>query len=455
MLLSRLSLLLACWPLCLQAAPLPRHEFDQRLYLSAGESPDYQSRFMDADTEPNGVLRYEPRYQWRSDTSEWHRWDAQLRAKFLVSAGQASSLQVDDTGQVEEDEQYAELRDAWVRRRMLVGQPALSLVLGRQSFKDDEGLYWDFPLESLSLQYQASRWRGQLTLGQQLASWRSDGSQLDPRAEDIRRVLFSLGHQWRPGHWWDWRIHGQQDASGRQTERLSEQLDGQDFDGVWAGLRLAGESGSDNHAGYIVNAIYQYGELRRYGVSGGQSEKLSQKVIEGGLFTADLYGRLDSLSWRPTLGVRMGTTNSPGNANDGYFENSAMSNRRLGVADLSTSILGDMLDFEMHNLAFGAAYYRQQLWPRAEMEIMAGSLQRRNEQLPSRSNIRNPQLPGDKDLGRLLNLSFGWRAFPRAVTENRQMRLSTRVSYSMFDMGDAYQRPEPVHQVLLIIAGRW
>ena len=207
------------------AAPLPIHTYDQRLYFSAGESPDYQKLYIDDKTEPNGLLRYEPRYYWRSGDSEWHRWDAQLRAKLLVAVGRPSSLQADENGRIREDEHYAELRDAWVRRRMLFGSPSLSLALGRQSFKDEEGVIWDLPLESLNLEYRSTLWRANLAAGQQQATWRSDDSDLDPRDEDIGRVLAGVGKQWLPGHWWDLQLHYQDDTSGDPEDRLEGLMD--------------------------------------------------------------------------------------------------------------------------------------------------------------------------------------------------------------------------------------
>ena len=97
MLLQRCSgLLCVLWGTLLPVTvigvePLPRHEYDQRLYLSAGESPDFRQRFVDGNNETNGVFRYEPRYHWRSGETEWHRWDAEVRGKLLVAAGQPSS----------------------------------------------------------------------------------------------------------------------------------------------------------------------------------------------------------------------------------------------------------------------------------------------------------------------------------------------------------------------------
>ncbi|MCG8438330.1 MAG: alginate export family protein [Pseudomonadales bacterium] len=437
------------------AAPLPRHEYDQRLYLSAGESPDYQQLFQDGSTEANGVLRYEPRYHWRSGDTEWHRWDAEVRAKLLVAAGRPSSLQADENGRIREDEHYAELRDAWVRRRMLFGQPSLSLALGRQTYKDEEGLMWDGPLESLHFAYQASQWRAMVAVGQQLSSYRSDDSDLDPRDEDVRRVFLGAGQQWLPGHWWDWQMHWQDDVSGTQKERIDDLLDVRDFNGYWSGLRLQGEAGSDTRIGYILNGIYQEGNSKTFVASGAGGAQSDESIIRGHFWMAELYGRLDNLSWRPSLGVRAASTDAPETDRDGYFQSRLQSNRRAGVADLSTGVFGDMLDYEMHNLEFVAAYYRQQLWPRADLEVLGGALKRMDPALRVSSPIRNPLVGGEDDLGRVLNVALGWRSYPLAISERRQMQLSARLSYSAFEMGDAYQRAEQIHQVLLVIAGRW
>ena len=442
-------------PLLPQAAPLPEHEYDQRLYISAGESPDYRKRFLDDETETNGVVRYEPRYHWRSDHTEWHRWDAEIRAKLLVAAGRPSSLQTDDNARIREDEHYGELRDAWIRRRLLFNQPALSLALGRQTYKDEQGLLWDLPAESLNLAWQASQWRGGLVVGEQLSAWRTDDPDLDPRDESIRRVLASLGQQWLPGHWWDLRVHYQDDNSGSQADRPEDVLDVRDFTGYWAGLRLQGEGGSGPRIGYTLNALFQEGDSQWYGISGTGNRLLDEDRVQGYLWLAELYGRVDKGRWRPAFGVRLASTDRPESHRDGYFQSRVQSNRRPGVADLSTGVLGDLLDYEMHNLAFFAAWYRQQLWPRAELEVLAGALQRRDATLAVRSPIRNPLVPGEEALGSVVNVALGWRSFPLAITERRQMQLSTRLSYSAFEMGDAYQRGEQIHQVLFVIAGRW
>lgn len=437
-------------------APLPIHTYDQRLYFSAGESPEYLKLYLDDETEPNGLLRYEPRYYWRSGDSEWHRWDAQLRAKLLVAAGRPSSLQADENGRIREDEHYVELRDAWVRRRMLFGSPSLSLALGRQSYKDEEGVIWDLPLESLNLEYRSTLWRANLAVGQQLTTWRSDDSDLDPRDEDIARVLAGVGQQWLPGHWWDLQLHYQDDTSGDQVERLEDLLDVRDYTGYWAGLRLHGEGGHAPALGYTVNALFQEGDLQRYVIDGEGSRVDSEDRVQGFMVQGEFYGRIDSLSWRPALGVRAATTDKPDFAvNDGYFQSRVQSNRRPGVADLSTGVLGDLLDYEMKNLAYAAAWYQQQLWPRAELEVLAGTVRRLNSSVPVNSRISNPLVQGEEHLGNVVNVALGWQSFPLALSERRQMQLSARLSYSAFDMGEAYQRPEQIHQILFVIAGRW
>ncbi|RJG16047.1 histidine kinase [Alcanivorax profundi] len=436
--------------------PLPRHEYDQRLYLSAGESPDFRQRFVDGNNETNGVFRYEPRYHWRSGETEWHRWDAEVRGKLLVAAGQPSSLQTDDNGRIREDEHYAELRDAWIRRRMLFGQPSMSLALGRQTYKDEEGVIWDLPLESLNLDYQSTHWRAHLVAGQQFTTFRSDDSDLDPRDEDIFRVLAGVGKQWMPGHWWDLRLHYQDDDSGAQIEQLEDLLDVRDFTGYWAGVRLHGEGGKATTVGYSVNALFQEGDLVRYEIDAVQGLIQSEDRIQGYLIQGELFGRLDRLSWRPSLGVRAATTDEPDYlVSDGYFQSRVQSNRRAGVADLSTGPLGDLLDYEMKNIAYAAAWYRQQLWPRVELEVLAGSVQRLNDTVRVNSPIRNPLVEGETHLGNVANMALGWQSFPLAVSERRQMQLSARLSYSIFDMGEAYQRPEQIHQILFVIAGRW
>lgn len=438
------------------AAPLPIHTYDQRLYFSAGESPDYLKLYIDEQTEPNGLLRYEPRYYWRSGDTEWHRWDAQLRAKLLVAVGRPSSLQADENGRIREDEHYAELRDAWIRRRMLFGSPSLSLALGRQSYKDEEGVIWDLPLESLKLDYSSSRWRANLAAGQQLTTWRSDDSDLDPRDEEIFRVLASVGKQWMPGHWWDLQLHYQDDSSGDQVERIEDLLDVRDFTGYWAGVRLQGEGGHAPAVGYVVNALFQEGDLQRYVIDGEGSRIDSEDRVQGYLVQGELYGRIDSIRWRPAFGVRGGTTDEPDYAvNDGYFQSRVQSNRRAGVADLSTGVLGDLLDYELSNLAYAAGWYRQQLWPRAELEVLAGSVARLNTSVRVNSPLSNPLVDGEAHLGNVLNVALGWQSFPLALSERRQMQLSARLSYSAFDMGEAYQRPEQIHQILFVIAGRW
>ena len=462
MLLQRCSgLLCVLWGTLLPVTvigvePLPRHEYDQRLYLSAGESPDFRQRFVDGNNETNGVFRYEPRYHWRSGETEGHRWDAEVRGKLLVAAGQPSSLQTDDNGRIREDEHYAELRDAWIRRRMLFGQPSMSLALGRQTYKDEEGVIWDLPLESLNLDYQSTHWRAHLVAGQQFTTFRSDDSDLDPRDEDIFRVLAGVGKQWMPGHWWDLRLHYQDDDSGAQIEQLEDLLDVRDFTGYWAGVRLHGEGGKATTVGYSVNALFQEGDLVRYEIDAVQGLIQSEDRIQGYLIQGELFGRLDRLSWRPSLGVRAATTDEPDYlVSDGYFQSRVQSNRRAGVADLSTGPLGDLLDYEMKNIAYAAAWYRQQLWPRVELEVLAGSVQRLNDTVRVNSPIRNPLVEGETHLGNVANMALGWQSFPLAVSERRQMQLSARLSYSIFDMGEAYQRPEQIHQILFVIAGRW
>ena len=95
------------------------------------------------------------------------------------------------------------------------------------------------------------------------------------------------------------------------------------------------------------------------------------------------------------------------------------------------------------------------LWPRAELEVLAGSLQRLNDTLRVNSQISNPLVDGESHLGDVMNVALGWKSFPLALSERRQMQLSARLSYSSFGMGDAYQRPERIHQILFVIAGRW
>ena len=119
---------------------------------------------------------------------------------------------------------------------------------------------WDGPLESLHFAYQASQWRAMVAVGQQLSSYRSDDSDLDPRDEDVRRVFLGAGHCVAAGALVGLAMHWQDDVSGTQKERIDDLLDVRDFNGYWSGLRLQGEAGSDTRIGYILNGIYQEGK---------------------------------------------------------------------------------------------------------------------------------------------------------------------------------------------------
>lgn len=170
-----------------------------------------------------------------------------LQARGVKNYGSGGSVD-SDTGEAAGRDDFLEWRQSWIEFDNLfdgVYSP-FSIRVGRQRVKEDRGLWWNRDLDAASLRYDATLFNAHLTVGQNLAEYRTSNDTFGQDDQDILRVLGEAAWQWQYGQYIEGRFAYQNDYSGMEDAgSLISSSDRDDSDAklFWAGLRLKGDVG--------------------------------------------------------------------------------------------------------------------------------------------------------------------------------------------------------------------
>jgi alginate production protein len=417
-------------------------EVFHKLTLQTGYGP--QDSTIGNRRESFQSYRYEPSFHWYSPEKRWAQWQVFGRAWINYDTSQASTALQENNPQAGPERErpeyfYSELRELYVRRNLLWDDPRYSVTLGRQSFFDRYGIWWDDTFESVRFNYQDSFTSGFLALGQKFYYYNTDVNDLDDTDEDIFYAMGEYAWRWNPHNSVGVRMLYENDHSDQNP------ADRQDFTGLRAGLFFDGQNLDLRPlSDYHLELATLDGTVESIDSNSVRDESHSR----GWAVLGEVGKRFNDLPWTPRLALRGGITDKPDDANEGFYLNRIQSDRVVELERYSTRLVSSFINVNVRNLKYYGVTLETQPTPRSSLDFRLSDLYLRNDagDLPLRvdreqsrtrqANIANGSHDGSSSVGQVLDVNYYWKMFPIAH-QGKHLDLNTLLSASYFRAGDA------------------
>lgn len=436
----------------LYASPAPRtmasgtyepigHELLHKLSVQTGYGPEDSA--LGNDRKNFHSITYEPTFIWYSPEKRWSEWTAFVRGNLTYDSGNVDNALDTDNYDYDEQERpeyfYAELREFYVRRSLLAGDPRFALSLGRQAFSDRYGIFWDDSIESLRFSYNNTFSRGFLAVGQKFWNYNTDVNSLPSREKDILYVMGEYAWRWHAQQWAGIRTLYEHDHSDDDID------DPQDFTGWRVGLFMYGDD--------LNSRLISDYHLELAGLDGTISSidnqlSTQQHHTRGYAFIAEVGKRFHDLPWTPRVALRAGITDTPDDENDGFHLNRIQSDRIVNAGSYNTRLVSSFIRLNLRNVSYYGASLGFNPTPRSSLDFRLTDLRLRSAtgDLPVRTNqvereerrnaIRSGTYNGGRSVGQVLDVTHYWRIFPVAY-EGRHFNFSTLLNAAYFKAGSA------------------
>ncbi|MES2820270.1 MAG: alginate export family protein [Pseudomonadota bacterium] len=411
--------------------PAPGEEtlvLQHKLTLQGGYGPENSA--LGEDRTGFYSLRYEPSLTWYSPDRQFPTWQAFARAWLNYSSAQITSPFQDPN---EQQPQYfsAELREFYLRRNLLGGDPRYSLSLGRQKFSDHYGLWWDDTLESLRLDYADTFSSGFVAVAQKFDTYNSDIDRLQESEQDIAYAMGEYARRWSANNWVGTRLLFEQDGSDEDANDPSD----------WRGGRLGLFAYGDN---LRVSPLFSDYRLELAALKGRRDQTdaagfTRDEDVEGWVVIGDIGKRFDHSPWMPRLSLRAGLTDKPSTPNEGFFLNNIQSDRVANQETYTNGLLSSFIGVDLHNLAFYSLAVETRPRPRHSFDVRLSDLYLRDAEGGIPINLANGvTTTGSKSLGQILDTNYYWQMFPVGVY-GRQLNISLLLNAGYFRSGNAIE----------------
>lgn len=164
------------------------------------------------------------------------------QGRAVGSAGHGG-FQTEDTGGLSNGKSFLEWRQSYFEFNNIDKQP-LTARIGRQKLREPYGLWWNQDFDSVRALYQTSLFSGNITAGQNLFDYNTNGSTFTNNDRDVARILGEASWQYWYENFFEARLMYQDDHSSVHVGQVeSEQnLDFGTSNLVWAGVRAAGKT---------------------------------------------------------------------------------------------------------------------------------------------------------------------------------------------------------------------
>lgn len=437
------------------AEPVITSEVFQKLTLQTGYGP--QDSTIGNNRESFQSYRYEPSFIWYSPEKRWAKWQVFGRAWINYDTSQASTaLQEDNNPQRDERERpeyfYSELRELYVRRNLLWDDPRYSVTVGRQSYSDHYGIWWDDTFESVRFNYQDSFSSGFLAAGQKLYYYNTDVNSLDETDEGIFYAMGEYAWRWQQGHSAGVRMLYEDDHSDSNVN------DRQDFKGLRAGLFFDGQNlNASPISDYHVELATLRGNIDSTASNGQQTDSNTR----GWALLGEVGKRFQDLPWTPRFALRAGITDKPDDENDGFYLNRIQSDRVVDPERYSSRLISSFINVNVRNLQYYGVALETQPTPRTSLDLKISDLYLRNKNgdLPIRIDreqrqARNQDIAAGgnrgRSVGQVVDVNYYWKMFPIAY-QGRHLDLNTLVSASYLRAGDALDSGDDYQLTLGIV----
>jgi alginate production protein len=467
--ISGILAIFSCWPLdsdnkdenspaivipSIAGNEIVEREFFHKLTTEVGYGPE--DEVLGGDRKNFYTLRYEPSFFYYWPEKNWANFEFAGRAIFNYEHNQISSALSESNYNSSNSENrrerarggYAELREIYLRRKLINGDPRFSASIGRQRFSSRYGFWWDDSIESLNLHYQGALSQGFFAVAQKFWNYNSDVNKLDP---SDKNVLYAFGE-------YSWNLNSKHQIGVRSMLEYDHSKnstnDSYDFQGARLGLFLHADEGAHRTlpVDYHFEVIALLGDMT---INSSSNSSQSHDVY-GWALLSEAGWRFEDQTWQPRWAMHGGITDHSSNDYDGFRLNNIQSDRRTMSGSYNSRLVSSLVRLNLRNLAYFGVALQLKPSARSQLDFRLSSLHIRNPKgdLPVqmareyRSSRRSRLASGDYNnshgIGEVLDINYFTSLFPRVIS-GRHLNLSALLSASYLragaalDSGDEYQ----------------
>jgi alginate production protein len=359
-------------------------------------------------------------------------------------------VQDEDTGRVSGDDSFLEWRQSYFEFSNIAGQTPLSARIGRQRVKENYGIWWNEDFDALRMTYDTTLFKGTLTGGENLFSYRTDDE--DSRNErDIARIMAEGSWQYHYQQFFEARFAYANDHSSLYIGQPQNPNDIDNTTGnlYWAGVRAAGQanvfdSPDEQKLLYRVDLMRVSGDEDVGTIGGGNTIiAINDQDVSGWAFDASTDIPLPHAKPLIHLGYAYGSGDSDAaDDTDHSFRQTGMEGNfsRIGALTQNTNNYGTVLRPELGNIHILSAGVTSPVLAASD----AGLIYRRYRLSDpatsiSSSGVFNTLDGAHRDLGQGVDLLFNMDVLKETATTLAHVQsLELRSSLGFFRSGDAY-----------------
>lgn len=371
------------------------------------------------EREEFGFLRYQLGYSGYIPTREWPAWTLHSRVWFDYSNQMEFQTEPEPT---RNDGASIEWRDFYVQRHRLMGDPRLSVAVGRQSYRDLSGLWWNTSLESVRLQWSDTFNQGFLALGHPLHSFNTGEGSLPPEERDIAYLLGEFSWRWSADDWAGLRLLGEVGHGDRATNSTRV---------LRLGAFMHGEPMQQRLSDYWIEAIVLNGEQDQR-----QPDDTTQsQTINGWALVAEAGKQHPRLRGRPRVALRLAVTDRAQEPGEGFYLNALQSARSERTGGYSSGLAGAMPNLTFSNMLLYGLLVELQPSRTMGADVLLAAIRCRSDDgaLPLRLDNSDAGCQGS-DAGYVLDTNLTFRPFP-VIRAGYRMHWFNRLNLTLFRNG--------------------
>lgn len=412
----------------------------------------------DADGETaEGYLDIQPALFWRMSEN----WNFFTRLQGFVPSGE---LVVTDEESPRRTESYAAIREAWIEYGGLTAYPGESLRLGRQRLRDPDGTWMDRDAEALRWIFDTTLVQGHIGVASELATLRTDDTELPASQRDRGYVFAGLSGQWYAGQYVGARGIYAFDDVDLEEELLSTDVDPKLADRklVWLGLYANnGYYDQPKNAGVYYTSQIDFLTGTREDASLGAPPEVPTTITEQDVsaFAGDLGLRV-RFEIPLAIGVAYAFGQGGGDSVDETYEQSGLHSNRSRFTGTRTRIYryNEALQPDLTNLHIATAYVSVPM-ERFDASLIYHHFEREREDGPIVADGIDVQPDTvDSDIGDGLDLvlSAYFGETPNSkVGDQDDLRSNVSLRGSLFQPGDAFGGSDLDDQYRVTLEATW
>ncbi|WP_100643164.1 alginate export family protein [Alteromonas facilis] len=341
------------------------------------------------------------------------------------------------------DSYYLQLREAYIRYSGLTRYPEEYLQIGLQRLSDDDGLWWDADIESITWQGNTTQLDWLVAFGKEFDTYRTD-AELFAINDDVLRLFASADWDWTAYHSVGISYMKQDQSTDLDATYFEDTSIGRNADLDWYGVKLMSnwrERQAPQSFAYKVEWISQQGSST-YVPSTGQLRNIdvSATALDAGL-------RYDTKQWSFGVTHTRGSGGITGNDSSNFSQSGLHTNRGRYFGGRQRLIrFNEALRADITNLTHSAIFVTWQPNVNWETVLLIGDYQKTDSQHDIYSLGRRIEtVSGSSDIGMSTDLNVTY--YPNEGHPFNLHLLRVRMGY--FEPGDAMVNDSSDYRITL------